>query len=45
MIKVADFVIDYFNKKEIDTAFTISGGGCIHLIEALRKSKMDITEK
>jgi thiamine pyrophosphate-dependent acetolactate synthase large subunit-like protein len=42
MIKVADFVIDYFNKKEIDTAFTISGGGCIHLIEALRKSKMDI---
>lgn len=42
MIKVADFVIDYFSKKEIDTAFTISGGGCIHLIEALRKSKMDI---
>ena len=42
MIKVADFVIDYFNKKNIDTAFTISGGGCIHLVEALRKSKMDV---
>lgn len=42
MIKVADFIIDYFSKKEIDTAFTISGGGCIHLIEALRKSKMDV---
>jgi len=42
MIKVADFVIDYFAKKNIDTAFTISGGGCIYLIEALRKSKMDV---
>ena len=42
MIKVADLVIDYFNKKNIDTAFTISGGGCIHLVEALRKSKMDV---
>jgi acetolactate synthase-1/2/3 large subunit len=42
MIKVADFVIDFFAKKSIDTAFTISGGGCIHLIEALRKSSMNV---
>ena len=42
MIKVADFVIDFFAKKSIDTAFTISGGGCIHLIEALRKSNMEV---
>ena len=41
-MKVADFVIDFFTKKNIDTAFTISGGGCIHLIEALRKSDMDV---
>jgi acetolactate synthase-1/2/3 large subunit len=41
-MKVADFIIEFFQKKNIDTAFTISGGGCIHLIEALRKSKMDI---
>lgn len=42
MIKVADFVIDFFAKKNISTAFTISGGGCIHLIEALRKSSMEV---
>jgi acetolactate synthase-1/2/3 large subunit len=41
-MKVADFVIDFFTKKNIDTTFTISGGGCIHLIEALRKSNMNI---
>jgi acetolactate synthase-1/2/3 large subunit len=41
-MKVADFVIDFFTKKNIDTAFTISGGGCIHLIEALRKSNMNV---
>jgi acetolactate synthase-1/2/3 large subunit len=41
-MKVADLVIDFFTKKNIDTAFTISGGGCIHLIEALRKSQMDV---
>ena len=41
-MKVADLVIEFFTKKNIDTAFTISGGGCIHLIEALRKSKMNV---
>lgn len=41
-MKVADIIIDFFHKKGIDTAFTVSGGGCIHLIEALRKSKMTV---
>ena len=41
-MKVADLVIEFFTKKDINTAFTISGGGCIHLIEALRKSKMNV---
>lgn len=41
-MKVADFIIDFFEKKKVDTAFTISGGGCIHLIEALRKSNMQV---
>ena len=41
-MKVSDLVIDFFEKKEIDTAFTISGGGCIHLIDSLRKSNMDV---
>lgn len=30
----------FFQDKEIDTAFTVSGGGCIHLIDSLRKSSM-----
>lgn len=41
-MKVADLIIEFFTKKDINTAFTISGGGCIHLIEALRKSKMNV---
>jgi len=41
-MKLADFTIDFFENLGIDTAFTISGGGCIHLIEALRKSKMKV---
>lgn len=40
-MKLSDFVIEFFEKKGIDTAFTVSGGGCIHLIESLRKSNMD----
>ncbi len=38
MIKVSDYVIKFFENKGIDTAFTVSGGGCIHLIDSLRKS-------
>lgn len=41
-MKVSDLVIDFFEKKEIDTAFTISGGGCIHLIDSLRKSNLEV---
>ena len=39
-MKVSDFVIEYFERNKIDTCFTISGGGCIHLIDSLRKSSM-----
>ena len=38
MIKVSDYIINFFENKNIDTAFTVSGGGCIHLIDSLRKS-------
>ena len=41
-MRVADIVIKFFKEKNINTAFTISGGGCIHLIDALRISDMDI---
>jgi acetolactate synthase-1/2/3 large subunit len=39
MIKVSDYIIKFFENKNIDTAFTVSGGGCIHLIDSLRKSE------
>jgi acetolactate synthase I/II/III large subunit len=39
-MKVSDFVIEYFKRNEVDTCFTIAGGGCIHLIDSLRKSKL-----
>jgi acetolactate synthase-1/2/3 large subunit len=41
-MKVSDLIIDFFTKKGIDTAFTVSGGGCIHLIESLRNSTMTV---
>lgn len=41
-MKVSDIIIDFFKTKNINTAFTISGGGCIHLIDSLRKSDMDV---
>ena len=40
-MKISDLVIDFYESKGIDTAFTISGGGCIHLIDSLRKSNIN----
>ena len=40
-MKLSDFVIKFFEDKGITTAFTVSGGGCIHLIDSLRTSNMD----
>tara|TARA_R110000868_G_scaffold8986_1_gene45516 strand:- start:5685 stop:7424 length:1740 start_codon:yes stop_codon:yes gene_type:complete len=41
-MKVSDIIIDFLKSKNIDTAFTISGGGCIHIIDSLRRSNMNI---
>ena len=41
-MRVADVVIDFLKSKNINTTFTISGGGCIHLIDSLRTSGMDV---
>ena len=41
-MKVSDIVIEFLKSKKINTAFTISGGGCIHLIESLRKSNLNV---
>lgn len=39
-MKLSDIVINFLSEKNIDTAFTVSGGGCIHLIDSLRRSKI-----
>ena len=38
-MRLADFVINFLEKKKIDTVFTVSGGGSIFLCDALQKSK------
>ena len=39
-MKLSDYVIEFLHKNyDVDTIFTLSGGGCIHLIDSLGKSK------
>jgi acetolactate synthase-1/2/3 large subunit len=39
MIKVSDYVFNFIAGKGIDTVFTVSGGGCMHLTDSLGKNK------
>lgn len=38
-MKVSDLVFEFISSKGIDTVFTVSGGGCMHLIDSLGKNK------
>jgi len=38
-MKVSDLIFDYIAEKDIDTVFTVSGGGCMHLTDSLGKNK------
>ena len=38
-MKVSDFIIDFLVSKGVKEVFTVSGGGCIHLIDSLGKNK------
>ncbi len=38
-MKVTDYVVNFFESKGVKHIFTISGGGCMHLIDSLGKSK------
>ena len=38
-MRLADYVIKFLESKEIDTVFTLSGGGSIFLCDALYKAK------
>jgi acetolactate synthase-1/2/3 large subunit len=39
MIKVSDLVFNFIASCGIDTVFTVSGGGCMHLTDSLGKNK------
>jgi acetolactate synthase-1/2/3 large subunit len=39
-IKVADYIFKYLLEREIDTAFSVSGGAAAHLLESARKYKI-----
>lgn len=39
MIKLSDYVFDFISNKGIDTVFTVSGGGCMHLVDSLGRNK------
>ena len=39
MIRLADYVVKFLERKKIDTVFTVSGGGSIFLCDALYSSK------
>jgi acetolactate synthase-1/2/3 large subunit len=38
-MKVSDIVIEFLESKKISHVFTVSGGGCIHLIDSLGNAK------
>src|SRR3989339_1310522 len=40
MVKLSDYIIDYLYKKGVGHIFLISGGGNIHLVDSVGKSKI-----
>ena len=38
-ISVSDYIIKYLSCKGVKQVFLVSGGGCMHLIDAIGKSK------
>ena len=38
-MKVSDLVFKFISDQQIDTVFTVSGGGCMHLTDSLGKNK------
>jgi len=41
MIKLSDFVFEFFEKQGVSTAFMLSGGGIMHLVESLGNSNIE----
>ena len=40
-MKISDIVIEFLESKGIKHVFVVSGGGCIHLVDSLGKSKLN----
>ena len=40
-MKLSDFVLDFIKQIGVKSVFTVSGGGCIHLIDSLGKSGLE----
>src|SRR5260221_6622990 len=40
-IKVSDFIFDFLYKKDVKDAFILSGGGNIHLVDSIGRSKIN----
>ena len=40
-MKVSDLIIKFLQSRNINTFFTVSGGGCIHLIDSLRTNNTE----
>lgn len=41
MIKLSDFVFEYLKGQGVDTVFTLTGGGIMHLVESMGNSGME----
>ena len=41
MIKLSDFVFKFFEEQGVSTAFMLSGGGIMHLVESLGNSNIE----
>lgn len=41
MIKLSDYVFKYFKEVGVDTVFTLTGGGIMHLVDSLGRSDME----
>ncbi len=39
-MKLSDYVFNFIASKKIDTVFTVSGGGCMHLVDSLGRNKL-----
>jgi len=39
-VKVSDLIINFLLEKGIDNVYTVSGGGCMHLIDSIGKSEI-----